>query len=130
MTDWLDLVVDAQALRAVFGEHAPTLSGIAVAEVSVQPDGRRVAVRFDLPEFPADPPAKWVAAGHNTVQVVLTFEGTEHMALTGPITDDAADLALTKDDERVTGTLTAPSFTLSVRSQWLFVTKMSAYQRG
>ena len=129
MADWLDLVVDARAIRAVYGEHTPDLSGIAVVDLVAQPDGRRVQVRFDLAEFPAIPPAKWVAAKNNTVQLTLSFESTEQVRFTGPITDDAADLVLTRENAGIAGELTAPSFSLTVRSEWLVLRKLAAYQQ-
>lgn len=130
MAGWLDLLVDARAIRAVYGEQVPGVTGISVHEITAQPDGRRVRVRFDLAEFPADPPAKWVAARHDTAQLTLSFEDTHRVRFAGPLTDDIADLVLAGEDPGVTALLLAPSFELTVRARWLVLSGISAYRRG
>jgi hypothetical protein len=69
MTDWTDLVDDPRAIRAIFAVTAPSLDQIELLEVVLHTDGPTAILRFNLAEFPIDPPKKWLERGCNTVQM-------------------------------------------------------------
>jgi Immunity protein 50 len=82
-SSWLDFLVDASAIRSVFGDQVPTLENIDLHEVVLHRDGPRVLLRFDLSQFPSHPPKKWAFAGFNRVQVRLLAVGVRELAILG-----------------------------------------------
>jgi hypothetical protein len=80
---WLDLVDRAEAIRAVFMEAEPSLDAVRLHEVVFHQDGPTVTLRFDLAEFPAIPPPKWLKAKHNTVQMKLALDVVSEVKLEG-----------------------------------------------
>jgi len=80
---WLDGVDRAQALRALFPDGDPSLDAIHMHELTFHRDGPSLALRFDLPAYPSEPPEKWLQAGHNTVQVTLALDGVRSVTLEG-----------------------------------------------
>jgi hypothetical protein len=89
--DWIDLVGSAEFLRKLFPE-APSLHGVRVLEVSLHQDGPRALIRFDLNEFPKQPPAKWMQSRANRVQIRLMGIGVRDMEIRGWSANDVADI--------------------------------------
>ena len=79
MSNWTDLLNDPRAVRAIFGDHVPSLSGVELFEVVVNHDNLHAVLRFDLQDYPADPPPKWSAQGFNRVQVELKAWGLQEV---------------------------------------------------
>jgi hypothetical protein len=80
---WTDLLVEAAAIRAIFGEAPPSLHGVELHEVVVGWDGPSVSLRFDIAELPASPPPKWTK--FNTVQMTLLAFAVEGITMSDVI---------------------------------------------
>jgi hypothetical protein len=91
--DWIDLTGRAEFLRKLF-PLAPSLRGVRVHEVSLQQDGPRVLIRFDLNEFPSQPPPKWIQAGANKVQIRLMCIGVQRWVMRGWTANNIADIRM------------------------------------
>ncbi|MFI6258726.1 Imm50 family immunity protein [Micromonospora zamorensis] len=91
---WVDLVTNPQGLREIFPEGPPSLSGVSLYGLVVEREGPTLRLRLDLPAYPADPPARWLRAGFNTVQVELLFGGVSELRLVGISTEVIADLEI------------------------------------
>ncbi len=61
-------------------------------EVRTGQDGPTVLLRFDLNQFPDNPPPKWRARGGNTVQVNLICTDVHKFELHGWTTDNIGEL--------------------------------------
>jgi hypothetical protein len=66
--------------------------GVRVLEVSLHQDGPRALIRFDLNEFPKQPPAKWMQSRANRVQIRLMGIGVRDMEIRGWSANDVADI--------------------------------------
>ncbi|MGC4758564.1 Imm50 family immunity protein [Micromonospora trifolii] len=91
---WIDLVTNPKGIQEIFPEGPPSLSGISLHELVVEREGPTVRLRLDLPAYPANPPAKWLRAGFNTVQVELLFGGVSELRLVGISTEVIADMEI------------------------------------
>jgi hypothetical protein len=80
---WIDILENHQFLKTLFPNTAPSLDGIRLHEVRLHQDGPIVGLSFDLTEYPAQAPAKWQAAGSNTVQVSLMGIGVKELVIRG-----------------------------------------------
>ena len=72
---WIDFLNADRGLAEVFGGPLLRSPAIVLHELTLHRDGPRARLRFDLVEFPVDPPAKWAAASCNTVQVTVEAAG-------------------------------------------------------
>lgn len=69
-----------QQLTDLYGQF-PSYDRLRIRSVNVNPSGPTLTLRVDLPEFPAQPPEEWAAAGCDTVQCHLQFLAVEHLVL-------------------------------------------------
>ena len=124
--DWIDLISRAEFLRRLF-PTAPSLTGIRVHEVSLHQDGPRVVIRFDLNDFPKQPPAKWAA--FNKVQVKLTGIGVNDWEMRGFTTDNISDISIeSAGGAEFTVTAKGEDFFLRGSFDFLFLDSASAYR--
>ena len=72
---WISLLDDAQFLLSLYPDSVPSLEGAVLHEVKMLREGPVVSLRFDLPDFPANPPAKWSTQRFNVVQITVTGIG-------------------------------------------------------
>ncbi|HVX46990.1 MAG TPA: Imm50 family immunity protein [Mycobacteriales bacterium] len=127
MADWLDCIDDPRAIRAVFGDHTPPLQGITLHSVKVDLQLFSVELDFDLPEFPIDPPVKW--RKFNTVALRLRLYELSDLHIDGLPAHDVTDVLIEPDGEHFRTTVRSSGLSASVRSRWIDIGKMSAYQR-
>lgn len=89
--DWIDLIGSTEFLRKLFPK-APSLHDVRVFEIGLHQDGPRVLIRFDLNEFPAEPPAKWVHSRANRVQIRLMAIGVRELEIRGWSANNIVDI--------------------------------------
>ncbi|MFY0575471.1 Imm50 family immunity protein [Cystobacter fuscus] len=92
--DWIDSIGGAEFLRKLFSQP-PSLHGVRVIDFGLQQDGPRVLISFDLNEYPDEPPAKWVQAQANRVQIRLMGIGVRELELRGWSANNIADIKVT-----------------------------------
>ncbi|MGW6621066.1 Imm50 family immunity protein [Nocardia sp. NPDC055002] len=124
--------MDSRCVRAVFGAATPSLEGVVLHEVRLRRDGPSVYLRFDLREFPVDPPRKWANFGYNTVQIELNLYGVYSVEISNLGTESVIDLNLStcvRDGKRVVHARTSENSAthLDVVAGSVSVSKMSAY---
>ncbi|MBM2617497.1 hypothetical protein JIG36_18230 [Actinoplanes sp. LDG1-06] len=129
MAGWTDALGNPEGLLAVFGGDPPDLAGVSVHEVTIGRDGPALTVTFDLPAYPADPPAKWVRGRFDTVQVRLRLTGVTEVELRGMSTGPVADIRLRAGDP-VRLELVSPGLTVTAVAAFADVAGFSAYQRA
>jgi len=127
---WLDTLADPRPIRAVYGDGVPGLAPVVLHEVCLHRDGPRVTLRFDLPDFPAEPPRKWLAQQANVVQVALTLVGIQGITLSGWTTQPVLDLSLTHEDGTVVVTGAGSGVRLDIQAEAATITSLSAYHNG
>jgi hypothetical protein len=128
-TAWVDHLVDARGIRAIYGDTPPTLQGVDVLELILNHDGPRAELRIDLADYPRHPPAKWAAGGCNVVQVNLVLIDVTTLSVHGWTTDVELNLTLERHGDAVRLT-TAPGdpVELDVTAGFAHLARISAYQ--
>ena len=126
--DWLDVVVDARPIQAIYGERVPLLISVVLHEVSLHRDGPRVIVRFDLPEFPVNPPRKWVAQQFNVAQLKLIFDGIHDISLQGWSTNPVVDISIIRAGDRVKASVSSAAVQINIDCDAVLVSSISGYQ--
>ncbi|WNG21441.1 hypothetical protein F0U63_47125 [Cystobacter fuscus] len=98
--DWVDLLDKTVFLRNLY-PVAPSLRKVRVLEVGLlADDGDTVSIRFDLTDFPAAPPLKWIKACANTAQVRLLCIGVLDLELRGWTSNIIADIDIARSEEK------------------------------
>lgn len=129
-TSWIDLVLDAAPVKAVFGPNAPSLEGIDLHEINLHRDGPRVLLRFDLRDFPARAPQKWSSAGFNRVQIRLMALGVQLLKIAGLQSNMKTDLSIKKDGRLVRICADNGTVRFELTAESLVVESISAYCEG
>lgn len=80
-------------MRKLFPK-APSLHCARVFEVVLHQDGPRALIRFDLNEFPEQPPTKWMQSHANKVQVRLMCIGIRELEIRGWSANNIADIEI------------------------------------
>jgi hypothetical protein len=130
VSDWLSFLDDQRPITAIFGEAVPALNGVTIHELTVNYNGGYVLVNFDLPEFPKDPPKKWVNQGFNVVRVELAVYGVQQLSIDGWQAGLAANMALDQDVDLVRISISADEATAVTAGTLVYVQKISAYLNG
>ncbi|QDQ28065.1 hypothetical protein FNU76_17885 [Chitinimonas arctica] len=119
----LDFIDRADFLKGVYGA-IPSFSEIVLHDIVLSDNGPSVALRFDLANFPSNPPKKWEE--FNTVQVTLDLTGLRSISISKFGLNNRCSLKLVKDEDGVS----LQSFgevELSAIGDFIAVAKISAY---
>lgn len=98
MLDWISALSNPQAIVSIYGEALPDLGGNRIEEVGLRPDGPTLRVRFDLAEFPIDPPGKWLRESLDVAHVEIYFGGLREISISKFTVDSICDLKIRKDE--------------------------------
>lgn len=123
---WIETISNPIPVLSIYGSEPPTLKDVRIEEIRLSPDGPTLRLRFDLPQFPKHPPAKWLRAGMNTVQLEVSFGSLHEISIGRIATDSICDLKLRKSDVLH---FTATSRTVELRgvSDEATILRVSAY---
>ena len=127
---WSDFLLDASSLVAIFGARDLRQDQLTLHEVVVSRDGPEVRLRFDLPEFPTDPPQKWVAQGFNTVQVTLSLVGVRNLSLEGLSTEMVVMLEISELDAGIQLNIIGDGIALTASADAAVLGRVSAYMNS
>jgi len=123
---WTSLLHNPEGISAVYHGNPPDLSAVRVKEVVLHEDGPTLKVRLDLPEYPAQPPRKWLMQGFNTVQIEIAFSGLRSVSVHGFGTEVTADFSLSGHDG-ISVRITSPETTVEAVATTAYISKLTAY---
>jgi hypothetical protein len=86
--------------------------------------------RFDLSDFPSEPPQKWQAAGANTAQVVLMAVGIRAVTVNGWSANNLGVLGLVATVDGVEIQFTSPACQIRADVEHIRVDKVTAYSNA
>ena len=130
MGDWAELLIDPRTIRAIFGEAAPSLDQVELVEIVLDVNsGPDAILRFDLAEFPSDPPKKWRDEGCNTVQVRLRAISVQALEIRGLLISPILDLKILRDGKLLRVRGATAGISIDIASEFLDVgsDSVSAY---
>jgi hypothetical protein len=125
---WLELVDDAQGVRALFPSGEPSLASVRLHEVTLHQDAATVYLRLDLDEYPKAPPEKWSTRGYNTVQIELALIDARRIFIQGWSPNNVGDLALSAGQNGVAVRFRADSTFVEGEFCSVRLQKVSGYQ--
>jgi hypothetical protein len=127
---WISQLDGSQFLSLLFPGEPPSLESVVLHEIRLERDGPVVRLRFDLPDFPAFPPRKWVDQKFNVVQVEIMGIGVCSVSLNGWSHNNIVSVQLTEEGRgtrlRVRGNTVAVDATF----EHIRVATVSAHQKS
>ncbi|ELY2798376.1 hypothetical protein SNN58_003269 [Cronobacter dublinensis] len=128
MGSWTDVLVDKIKVSSIFKEEEPSLYNIDIHEIIFHRDGPKITLRFNLENYPSDPPKKWVLQKFNTVQLQLTALDINEVKFSGwEKTNYNLDLNISKCDDLIVISARDDVFCLYIKASYLSVSSISAY---
>ncbi|WP_105687512.1 Imm50 family immunity protein [Cronobacter dublinensis] len=128
MGSWTDVLVDKSKVSSIFKEEEPSLCNIDIHEIIFHRDGPKITLRFNLKNYPSDPPKKWVLQKFNTVQLQLTALDINEVKFSGwEKTNYSLDLNISKCDDLIVISARDDVFCLYIKASYLSVSSISAY---
>ncbi|WP_431783839.1 Imm50 family immunity protein [Streptomyces chumphonensis] len=97
MSEWIAALSNPKPIQAIYGDVLPVLDEVRVEEICLSVNGPLFRLRFDLVEFPVNPPAKWRLDGLDVVQVEIAFGGVRAISIVEFTADSVCDLKIRKD---------------------------------
>jgi len=130
---WLEHVLNPKTITSIYPAQAPSLSGVRLHELSIICGGDlQCRLRFDLQDFPADAPPKWVQRECNTVQLALNLTQVTIERCVIPSGDGIGDLSIVHDGTgiQVEFSTQAQGIVFRAQTTWIQVDGISAYLNG
>ncbi len=124
---WVDSLDDARSITAVFGQAAVLSGSVNVHEFVVHRDGPQVRLRFDLDDFPTDPPRKWLIDGFNTVQVDLCLVDVVEFSINGVARLMRSHIEISRLDGLIVTRLQSGDVSLLARSRFAAIVGLRPY---
>jgi len=124
---WTKTVDETEFLDRLFPDSAPSLSRVTIHELRLHRDGPSVLIRFDLAEYPSDPPKKWVAGAFNTVQITLWAFEIKEWEMAGWSTNTAASMKITTIVDDVAIVIGSAGFEARLVAGHVRVDRVTAY---
>jgi hypothetical protein len=128
MDVWTENLVEATALEAIYGRDTPSLEGINLHGIDIQRDGPRVTLRFDLREFPKQPPKKWEISRFNRVQLRLLAVGVSELQINGLQSSCILDLNITEEKGAIRLSADSDAMKIDIVTEHLIIDSVSAYR--
>jgi Immunity protein 50 len=96
---WTDFIENPKSLFSIFGEEIVSLSNAKLVETKIEYGlDLNISIRFDLSQYPSNPPKKWVINQNNTVQLTLNLVAAEIILFKTPkITAFIGTINITKN---------------------------------
>ncbi|WP_394332389.1 Imm50 family immunity protein [Hymenobacter swuensis] len=128
---WIEHVLNPKTITSIYPTEPLSLEQIQLFEVAIVcGDDLQCKLHFDLKDFPADAPIKWVQRKCNTVQMSLNLSQTELNRCAIPSGNGIGDLSIIYDGTRfqVTFTTQPQGIVFQATATWIHVDNISGYQ--
>lgn len=123
---WYECCENPEAIVSLYSA-SPDLSHIEMHEVRTHRDGPLVQLRFDLPAFPDQPPARWPDEAF-VAQVVVDLWGVSNFMLEGWETDNRGELTIERlPDGVLLVAFESPVSRMHGRGHWARIASVTAY---
>ncbi|WP_425555494.1 Imm50 family immunity protein [Hymenobacter koreensis] len=129
---WIEHLVNPKTITSIYTTEPPSLAQVHLSEVSIVcGSDLQCRLHFDLKDFPADAPIKWVQRKCNTVQLSLNLIQIELTQCTIPSGSGIGDLIIIHDGTRfhITFTTQPQGVVFQATATWIHVDNISGYQK-
>lgn len=128
MTTWLDCISDPRPVQAIYGTTPPSLRNVTLHEVCLHREGPRVMMRFDLADFPDQPPKKWRDHGYDVAQVVVMLIGVWEISLQNWTSNPVVNLAIARENGGIRIHSYESPIHININSETAQISSISAYK--
>ncbi|ASU79684.1 hypothetical protein CDG81_16985 [Actinopolyspora erythraea] len=126
---WVDYVIRTERIRAIYGDHLPSLDGITLREVTLDYEYLSVLLGFDLPELPVVMPKKWERKGADSVRLILDFSELSELAIQGWAAPLKVDLRMKKTGNgEVSAAIDSEEVYFSATARFASIREISAHK--
>ena len=129
---WIEHVMNPKTITSIYQGQAPSLAQVELGELSIVCGGTlQCRLHFDLKDFPADAPIKWVQQKCNTVSLSLNLiEATLEQCII-PSGSSIGDLSIVHDGTgfQVAFSTQPQGVVFRARATWINVDRISAYTK-
>jgi len=101
MNNWINFLYKPEIVKAIFGENLPKLTGIVVSKLNLDYNGTEAKISLLLPNFPENPPKKWLQNAYNAVSMEMSLSVLEHIQINRWTRSNQIDLLIEKKDELI-----------------------------
>ena len=125
---WIEHVMNPKTITSIYPAQAPSFAQVRLGKLSILCGGTlQCRLHFDLKDFPADAPIKWVQKKCNTVSVSLCL--TEVTLEQCVISSGIGDLSIVHDGTgfQVAFSTQSQGVVFRARATWIHVDRTSAY---
>jgi hypothetical protein len=129
---WIEHVLNSKTITSIYSTEYPSLAQVQLHDLSIICGADlQCKFRFDLKDFPANAPAKWVQQGYNTVQLTLNCIQAEVIQCTIPSGSGIGDLSIVYDGSRfqITFSIQPKKVVFQAAATWIHIDKISGYQK-
>lgn len=98
--DWTQILTDATYVQRIYS-HPPDLSKVSIHEAVLNRDGSILKLRFDVVDFPDNPPEKWALNQFNRAQFTLHVVELSSVQIFGWSHEIIGELLVSKVDDGV-----------------------------
>ncbi len=88
-----------------------------------------MVMRFDLNEFPSNPPMKWLTQNYNCVQLTLQFLSIDCLEIRGWNLDNIGDIQIDRSSERLQCIFNGKTTQIKCMADFISIAKISAYTK-
>ncbi|WP_139920801.1 Imm50 family immunity protein [Hymenobacter sp. DG01] len=129
---WIEHIINPKTITSIYSSEPPSLAQVQLHEVAIIcGSDLQCRLRFDLKDFPADAPTKWVQRKCNTVQLSLNLIQAELIKCTIPSGGGIGDFSIIHDGTRfqITFSTQPKGVVFRATATWIHADTISGYQR-
>lgn len=125
----LEALTSAEFLKQIYSAP-PGLSNVSIFDLRLDRDAAAMRLRFNLPEFPDNPPDKWKQSGFNRLQITPRLIDMLSISIDGWNYNVVGDLSICKELSGISLSFFGSDVKIRCSGTFLIVEKISPYHEG
>ena len=125
----IDVFDNSAVIRGIYKEQIPSLNNVEIHEINIVNGEDLICnIRFDLSEYPSEPPLKWKQAEYNTSQISLKLIGSQITAIDLKRRINKGNLVLESEDgEKVLKFIQDSGPNIIIKCKWVYIDGITGY---
>jgi hypothetical protein len=128
---WYKLASNPEVIESIYGSETPSLEGVLLHEIEFRLDGGSIILlRFGPPNYPSNPPAKWVSRGNDTAGISLQLIDVMSTTLEGKgiVPQTFCGFSFEQEDENLLLEIKSDNIYVRVKFRYLYIDGIVAYR--
>ena len=121
---WFECVNKIDFLKKLYKE-IPDLKGIRIEKISIENGGSTLGLVFDLPDYPTNPPVKWL--GCNTVSIEISFSCVSNFVMRSNCGTMYGDIEMKNQDNLINASIKG-NIECSFKAECAIIQCINAYK--